>query len=57
MCPREERVEAWRRLTLDLPRDRLDRMTEIAPLSAVPQLAPKILNGAVRGRVVIDVKA
>jgi acrylyl-CoA reductase (NADPH) len=57
MCPREERVEAWRRLARDLPLDRLDRMTEIVPLAAVPQLAPKILNGAVRGRVVIDVKA
>jgi acrylyl-CoA reductase (NADPH) len=57
MCPREERVEAWRRLARDLPLDRLDRMTQIVPLAAVPQLAPKILNGAVRGRVVIDVKA
>jgi acrylyl-CoA reductase (NADPH) len=57
MCPRGERVEAWRRLARDLPQDRLDRMTEIVPLATVPELAPKILNGAVRGRVVIDVKA
>ncbi len=57
MCPRAERVEAWRRLAHDLPLDRLDRMTEIVPLAAVPKLAPKILDGAVRGRVVIDVKA
>ena len=57
MCPREERVEAWRRLARDLPLDTLDRMTEIAPLAALPQLAPKILQGAVRGRIVVDVKA
>jgi acrylyl-CoA reductase (NADPH) len=57
MCPRAERVEAWRRLAHDLPLDRLDRMTEIVPLAAVPKLAPKILDGAVRGRLVIDVKA
>ena len=57
MCPREERVEAWRRLARDLPPDRLDRMTEIVPLAVVPELAPQILNGAVRGRVVVDVKA
>ena len=57
MCPREERVEAWLRLARVLPPDRLDRMTEIVPLAAVPQLAPKILNGAVRGRIVVEVKA
>jgi acrylyl-CoA reductase (NADPH) len=57
MCPRAERIEAWRRLALDLPLDRLDKMTEIVPLAAVLELASKILGGDVRGRVVIDVKA
>ena len=57
MCPREERIEAWRRLAHDLPLDRLDRMTETVPLAALPDLAPKILKGAVRGRIVVDVKA
>jgi acrylyl-CoA reductase (NADPH) len=57
MCPREERVEAWRRLATGLPLDRLDRMTEIVPLAALPGLAPKILNGEVRGRIVVDVKS
>ena len=28
MCPREERIEAWRRLARDLPLDRLERMTK-----------------------------
>jgi acrylyl-CoA reductase (NADPH) len=57
MCPREERLEAWQRLARDLPLDRLDRMTEIVPLGALPELAPKILAGATRGRIVVDVTA
>jgi acrylyl-CoA reductase (NADPH) len=57
MCPREQRVEAWQRLVRDLPLDRLDRMTEIVPLATLPGLAPKILGGATRGRIVIDVTA
>jgi acrylyl-CoA reductase (NADPH) len=55
MCPREERIDAWLRLVRDLPLDRLERMTQTVPLSAVPELAPKILKGEVRGRTVIDV--
>jgi acrylyl-CoA reductase (NADPH) len=55
MCPRGERIEAWQRLVRDLPLDRLDRMTETVPLSALPGLAPKILAGATRGRIVVDV--
>jgi acrylyl-CoA reductase (NADPH) len=57
MCPREERTEAWQRLARDLPLDKLDRMTETVPLSALPGLAPKILAGETRGRIVVDVTA
>jgi acrylyl-CoA reductase (NADPH) len=55
MCPREPRIEAWRRLTRDLPLDRLDRMIEQIPLSQVAALASRILGGQIRGRTVIDV--
>jgi len=55
MCPRDERIEAWRRLVRDLPLDRLERMTQTVPLSALPDLASQILNGEVRGRTVVDV--
>ena len=55
MCPRDERIEAWHRLVRDLPLDKLDRMTESVPLSALPGLAPKILGGEIRGRIVVDV--
>jgi acrylyl-CoA reductase (NADPH) len=57
MCPGEERTEAWRRLARDLPLDRLERMTRTVPLSALPELAPQILKGEVRGRTVVDIKA
>jgi acrylyl-CoA reductase (NADPH) len=57
MCPREERITAWQRLARDLPLDKLDRMTQTVPLSALPELAPKILAGQTRGRVVVDVRA
>ena len=54
MCPREERIKAWARLARDLPLDRLERMTETVPLSALPELASMILKGEIRGRTVVD---
>jgi acrylyl-CoA reductase (NADPH) len=57
MCPHDERTEAWRRLARDLPLDGLERMTQTVPLSALPELAPKILKGEVRGRTIVDVAA
>src|SRR5262249_45486934 len=49
MCPRDERIEAWRGLVRDLPLERLDQMTEMVPLAAVVGLAPKILAGGTPG--------
>jgi len=57
MCPRQERIEAWQRLVCDLPLEKLDRMTETITLSTLPEAAPKILAGQIRGRVVVDVTA
>ncbi len=55
MLPKGLREEAWRRLGTDLPLDRLDSMVSEAGLSDLMALAPKILKGEVRGRVVVDV--
>lgn len=52
---REERREVWARLARDLPLDRLDAMTEVAPLERVFELGEKIIAGQVRGRVVIEI--
>ena len=57
MCPIPERREAWERLARDLPRQVLESATTVAGLSDLPDLAGKILEGRVRGRVVIDVNA
>ncbi|MCA0301979.1 MAG: oxidoreductase [Proteobacteria bacterium] len=55
MMPKGPREEAWRRLGSDLPLDRLDSTVSEAGLGDLLALAPKILKGAVRGRVVVDV--
>jgi acrylyl-CoA reductase (NADPH) len=54
MCPIERRRKAWSRLATDLPLDKLDAMIETARLEDLPALAPKILEGKVRGRVVVE---
>jgi acrylyl-CoA reductase (NADPH) len=55
MLPKAPREEAWRRLGADLPLDRLDSTVSEAGLSDLMALAPKILKGEIRGRVVVDV--
>ena len=55
MCPLPRRIEAWRRLATDLDLTRLDAMTQTVGLEQVIALAPDILDGKVRGRVVVDV--
>ncbi|HEX7777500.1 MAG TPA: MDR family oxidoreductase [Parvibaculum sp.] len=57
MAPMARRIEAWSRLAKDLDLKKLDAMTTRAPLKDVLTLAPKIIAGEVRGRVVIDVNA
>jgi acrylyl-CoA reductase (NADPH) len=53
--PIAERKEAWRRLAQDLNTQSLDAMTaEIGLAEAIPA-AGELLNGKVRGRLVVDV--
>lgn len=55
MAPKAARVRAWERLATDLDRDKLAEMTVTRPLLDVVALAPEILAGKVRGRVVLEV--
>lgn len=55
MCPRPERLEAWRRLVKDLDVSKLATISKKVGLTDVVHLAALLLNGAVRGRVVVDV--
>ncbi|WP_420394105.1 MDR family oxidoreductase [Acuticoccus sp.] len=54
MQPREARLTAWQRVARDLPLDLLETMVDEASLEDVPQLGRDILEGKVRGRVVVD---
>jgi len=55
MLPKGPREEAWKRLATDLPLEKLDRTVSEAGLGDLLALAPKILKGEVRGRVVVEV--
>ncbi|GAC1308946.1 MAG: MDR family oxidoreductase [Steroidobacteraceae bacterium] len=55
MCPMPRRIAAWNRLRTDLPMDRLAAITIAARLDEVPRLAVEILEGKIRGRMVVDV--
>jgi acrylyl-CoA reductase (NADPH) len=56
-CPKARRLVAWQRLARDLPLDKLDLITSVVPLADVPAMGAQILEGRVRGRVVVDVNA
>ncbi|MWD26101.1 acryloyl-CoA reductase [Aquicoccus sp. SCR17] len=51
----DNRVRAWQRIARDLPMQKLEEMVETATLDDLPRLGEDILNGRVRGRVVVDV--
>jgi acrylyl-CoA reductase (NADPH) len=53
-APVQRRERAWQRLVQELPREVLQRNTEVAGLADVVALAPRLLAGQVRGRVVVD---
>lgn len=54
MAPLEMREEAWRRLGTDLPKALLDSIVEVVPMSQLIGQAQAILDGQVRGRLVVD---
>ena len=53
--PRLKREMVWQRLAKDLPIDKLDAMTQEIPLTRALSIAPEILAGQVRGRLVVNV--
>jgi acrylyl-CoA reductase (NADPH) len=55
MCPLVLRREAWRRLESDLDRGKLATMTSEIGLADVITTAPRIIEGKVRGRIVVKV--
>ena len=57
LVPMDRRERAWQRLVELLPAEMLAGSTSVVPMSKLLELAPEILAGKVRGRVVVDVNA
>jgi acrylyl-CoA reductase (NADPH) len=55
MCPKPRRLEAWARLATDLDRTKLATMTTAIPLESVVETGKAIVEGKVRGRVVVEI--
>jgi acrylyl-CoA reductase (NADPH) len=54
-APQGVRVEAWSRLARDLDLKKLARTTQVVGLSEVSDVAKRIVEGKIRGRMVVDV--
>lgn len=57
MCPTKRRLRAWDLLAARLPLDKLEAMITPATLADLPDLGAAILQGQVRGRVVVETGA
>ena len=55
MAPVAKREAAWARLASDLPAAQLEKVLREVALTDVVPLARQILDGKVRGRIVVDV--
>ena len=55
MCPRADRLVAWQRLATDLDTSKLNLITHEIGLSEAIPMAARLLDGQVRGRLVVDV--
>jgi acrylyl-CoA reductase (NADPH) len=55
MCPRGDRMQAWGRLASDLNLDHLSLMSQEIGLGEVIDTARALMDGQVRGRIVVDV--
>jgi acrylyl-CoA reductase (NADPH) len=57
MVPIERRIAAWSNLALEIKPETLDKITHEITLAQALEWAPKILAGAVKGRLVVNVRA
>jgi len=54
MAPKALRLEAWRRLSLELNREKMSKLSASIPFSDVIKAGEEIVAGRVRGRLVIQ---
>jgi len=57
MCPRPERLLAWQRLGSDLDLSKLGLISHEIGLDEAIPMATRLLDGQVRGRIIVDVNA
>jgi len=57
MAPKEKRLAAWDRLASDLDISKLDSLTTTIGFDDVIETASSIIEGKIRGRVVVDMEA
>ena len=55
MCPREKRLQAWQRLGADLDPSKLEMIAHEIGLSDAIATAHQLMDGKVRGRIIVDV--
>ncbi|MEE2033114.1 oxidoreductase, partial [Rhodococcus sp. CC-R104] len=55
MAPRERRITAWARLSRDLDAGALDAIAQEVTLEEAITAANQLMDGTVRGRIVVDV--
>lgn len=54
-CPKAKRIEAWNRLVTDLDHKKLESITRTISFDEIIPTAAALLEGKVRGRVVVEV--
>ncbi len=57
MTPNDERTRAWKLLVKHVGKLHLEEVTQEVPMSKLVEFAPRIVDGQVRGRVVVNVNA
>jgi acrylyl-CoA reductase (NADPH) len=55
-CPQSVRREAWKRLASDLDRGKLQAMTREIDLVEVGEAGRAVVEGQVRGRIVVKIR-
>jgi acrylyl-CoA reductase (NADPH) len=55
MAPKQRRLDAWARLARDLDPAALDSIAQEIPLGEAATAAGRLIDGTVRGRIVVDV--
>lgn len=54
-APRQVRIDAWNRIASDIDRNKLASMTTMIGFDDIPQAAEDIIEGKIRGRLVVEI--